>query len=930
MSKIEQDKARLRECLLEAHQLVGEKVEIKQEGSIEDTLVTRLQNLNLTFNEKQPRRAFVEECLRVLLKTQNALLDVCASEENENDRDYLGVRDYRLIHTLLQVIISWGFYPCFLPGVGVPLSKRVKSGYTNHELLAKDEKDQEENTKSISIECVRSLLKLVTPLVDLIAQSEKVPKSKEYTTVASILVNRHLPDLYAALLQLAYAPASSFKQTTTIANSSIMPITPGNMMIQKVVNDQTLKREERDKCARMFVWLFDRSDLYRTMESLMSLLGASSSLHPVPNWLRTICGRYLSRILLKPKGVSIVLEFTIGQVEQLQLTQLESISKLILSVPQQMATIESYYAVITPQLLELLERESVTSPTCQAVTFIISQIIAKHAGLAKTYIVDKIIGPLLTAWNNDTTTTTTTTTESNNIDRIVLSENELSKLLNTLHRVLIGGEPSPDILQTFLASSIPCLYYLYEFTVKSKSGLREMTLELLSTYFRITTQSDAIRELKHILFDKVESSSTRIAYFAPGPTGGVVLRLRKEPKLLGANELPVDVNILMEFLQKIENEDLCGDFFIFLLNEYSSLQSRRIADPKVMLLILHLIMGMLDSIGPTILGKPAQIISFANNIIEDHLERMIKPTKEKKESKTGFPDIANIVNQEELEDIHDEQFSIEDDFESLILAINLLRAVLHENEELDKQSVQLLKSSVEPLKKLEKYAFEPVNELLLAITSYLSIQKMDGNSNNDKKSSLEASKQKYREAMKSLQDDLLPIRAHGMGILKEMALAKDPLVSSGEGLNELLDLFIRLVQDEDSYIYLNAVKGLSAMTDAYGNEIIKKLGDIYKDNQQKLDNRLRIGEALLQTIQRCGDALGKYVHTLIEPLETVLVRRQEDSHLRVSALSILSMACQTCPVALSYQMSELIDWVLNILEIEKNAEVRRGKSLIWI
>lgn len=51
------------------------------------------------------------------------------------------------------------------------------------------------------------------------------------------------------------------------------------------------------------------------------------------------------------------------------------------------------------------------------------------------------------------------------------------------------------------------------------------------------------------------------------------------------------------------------------------------------------------------------------------------------------------------------------------------------------------------------------------------------------------------------------------------------------------------------------------MTDAYGNDIIKKLGDIYKDKNQKLDNRLRIGEALLQTVQRCGDALGKYGNT---------------------------------------------------------------------
>jgi hypothetical protein len=32
MSKHEQDKAQLKECLLLAHQLVGEKVEMKEEG----------------------------------------------------------------------------------------------------------------------------------------------------------------------------------------------------------------------------------------------------------------------------------------------------------------------------------------------------------------------------------------------------------------------------------------------------------------------------------------------------------------------------------------------------------------------------------------------------------------------------------------------------------------------------------------------------------------------------------------------------------------------------------------------------------------------------------------------------------------------------------------------------------------------------------
>lgn len=209
----------------------------------------------------------------------------------------------------------------------------------------------------------------------------------------------------------------------------------------------------------------------------------------------------------------------------MQLAQLESISKLILSVPQQMTSLESYYAVIVPQLLTLLENEPIQSPTSQAVTFIIGRIIGKNASLAKTYIVDKIVGPLLSDWHRQDYDTDETSADG--MDRISLDETELFTLLSTLHRVMIGGEPSPVVIQTFLSSSIPCLYHLYEFTVHSKSGLRETVLDLLSTYFRITTTSDAIRELKRILLDRVDLSGARVAYFAPGPSGGVVLRLRK-------------------------------------------------------------------------------------------------------------------------------------------------------------------------------------------------------------------------------------------------------------------------------------------------------------------------------------------------------------------------------------------------------------------
>ncbi|CEI97266.1 hypothetical protein RMCBS344292_11402 [Rhizopus microsporus] len=549
MSKNEQ----LNECLSQAYKLVGQKLEPKEEkGSIKDILTSRLQDLELESNKDEPKSSFVKHCLRLLISIQESLLNLCSHSKDESDKDFLGVRDLRLIHTLLEIVVSWGFYPCLLPGVGLPLSKRVKS-----EIFANDE--DEEQTKQVSTKALHDLYDLVTPLVDLIAQSEKVPESKGYTTVASILMTRHLTDLYAAILELAYVPATeiraSVSDTDTLENE--LPMTPGHLL-SSAKKEVGLPREKRDKCARMFMWLFDRSDVQRAMESLMSLI-STSSLHPVPSWLRTICGRFLSRILLKPNGVAIVLEFTIGQVEQLQLAQLESISKLILSVPQQMTSIESYYSVITPQLLSLLQNETVSATTSQAVTFIIGRIITKHPKLGKTYLVDKIVDPLVSGWNQQEYD------ESNE---------------DLMDRVILDEEPSPLMIQTCLSSSISCLYHLYEFTVQSKSGLRETVLDLLLTYFRITTTADGVRELKRILLNKVDISGERVAYFAPGPSGGATLRLRRKPKALAKNDLPLNADVLVQFLEKLGDLDLSGDVFVFLLNEYSSLQARK-TDPTM-------------------------------------------------------------------------------------------------------------------------------------------------------------------------------------------------------------------------------------------------------------------------------------------------------------------------------------------------------------
>lgn len=123
--------------------------------------------------------------------------------------------------------------------------------------------------------------------------------------------------------------------------------------------------------------------------------------------------------------------------------------------------------------------------------------------------------------------------------------------------------------------------------------------------------------------------------------------------------------------------------------------------------------------------------------------------------------------------------------------------------------------------------------------------------------------QQYQEALKLLQDPIMPIRAHGLMILQGVVKAPDfdrALVPA------ILDVFLSALKDDDSYMYLHAVRGLSSLVDGLGKEILRTLARTYEEDLEKekamqpseLDYRLRVGEAIQQSVRRCGAALGGY------------------------------------------------------------------------
>lgn len=66
-----------------------------------------------------------------------------------------------------------------------------------------------------------------------------------------------------------------------------------------------------------------------------------------------------------------------------------------------------------------------------------------------------------------------------------------------------------------------------------------------------------------------------------------IIIYNRKKQVLHSNELPLDIDILVNFLQSLNDQNLCGDFFVYLLNIYTTMQdtTSSTTDPKRYLFI---------------------------------------------------------------------------------------------------------------------------------------------------------------------------------------------------------------------------------------------------------------------------------------------------------------------------------------------------------
>jgi len=279
------------------------------------------------------------------------------------------------------------------------------------------------------------------------------------------------------------------------------------------------------------------------------------------------------------------------------------------------------------------------------------------------------------------------------------------------------------------------------------------------------------------------------------------------------------------------------------------------------------------------------------------------------------------------------------------------------NPTLSSQSAPILEEILENVERLVKATSDSVRALAREARMVLTVRIASASTVSPgpaREPEEDRIRSTYQRALKLLQDPLLPVRAHGLLLLRELVSLRAG-TAPHEAVRALepaiCDIFLQAVQDDDSYVFLHAVQGLAALANSFGADVLRSLLRVYADGlqgvgagaltRQDIDVRLRVGEALGQVIRRCGDTLPQYCQIfplfyvidrnglltitrpfcvpadhLIPPLFGLVRASYLPTTLRTSSLSLLATIADTTDLALLSYAHDLANAMLDLLQIE--------------
>lgn len=278
-------------------------------------------------------------------------------------------------------------------------------------------------------------------------------------------------------------------------------------------------------------------------------------------------------------------------------------------------------------------------------------------------------------------------------------------------------------------------------------------------------------------------------------------------------------------------------------------------------MVLFLLLSITESLGPAVLRSAETILRCIATV----LTTFNAPTPRLIDSVDGD---ATLIKPSSGDEEDDEEESAE----MLTICLGVVMTILEAGSSQRSASEEAeLKRMLPVLESLSEHSRPDIAEL--ASEARVRILSRDAGydasaGSRDRKQKQESFSEVLQRAEDDLKSALVPLRARGVVTLTKLVRASQLHRGDREWtpkIELLVKIFLRHLEDAESYVFLAAVQGLSTLADIHADVAIPLLVTALQDQkrQYSLQTRIKLSEALLFAAKRCGETMPKHAKVFV-------------------------------------------------------------------
>lgn len=787
-----------------------------------------------------------------------------------------------MLHALLDLISLEGIYPSQSSGAGIPLQQRVISVLPAGVIAQQQQASARENARD------ESLLEYILHRISEILLD---PRS----SIQPVIRGRILSDVISGTTDLAFNSQTLSPDSKEWCRGVLAKVIEGY-----VSTDITFCRILKEP----------RTPTPVLLSTLSNFLQSDTA-----PWFKSVISSQISRVPLRKDGVLQTIVFlasqfspSLGHDSQDQTSNgphftvqaIMQTSRLLSSVPQGMEPAE-YFTSIAPQLLALVDGDDPDLRKTAAYA-IGNGILCKRAygapgTIGHSIFLEPIFKTLTAALDGLSRQYMRFPSASSRAssDKVLVDESMLLRAIDRL-RSLVLQPPNPGLVKRVVYPILLPLWGLASFTSQNQRlDLHEKVMTVLQTYFGISVGMQPLKKLvDNLLWDGGASWT-----YGLEPDHKVCLVKRASAD---SNAVNVNVIQLMDtlqtrtelFIKTLEAdpsfEECTAEVFLYVSETWlvrppvgenePAQDTNHFQNMKRQLISAKLAEALLNKFKDSLSRRPLRVLELIKQIIGAEYSRQVRKRQDKSVRQSGKMSLSSLANIVPSQDTGENSSSNDDTAETLPAVFSLLSTILASPDfSGTPNTITLLQGIKSTLDELIPHLASSLAKPATTASMLLEIQISSPEEHGPQKSSSETTDfDIHRRALSHLNSELPPVQAEGFSLLSDLIKKASPVLDIPSTLTLLLSILTDTSETaaSDEFIYLNAIKLIGTLASRHPRTVVKTLVDRYTDRSEQatLDQRLKIGESILRTVQDLGEALtGETAKILGEGMIAVAGRR---------------------------------------------------------